>query len=378
MVTSIILFAFAPHEPLPFLSALFARTCRHLLARAELLALLGPYGKADFDERDGDPSFHFSADDVAANAYLVDGGAGDTDCLVFARPRISEALRQLAFLILDQLGGFVFDGELGCIYHVHGSAADLPATLRGGCSGMLCHVVAAQQLWPELHAPPESHDRPVLLESDESGVLPLQGALLALLGKDSMYRYALQVEPELTEKRETATASDLMTRQTAAEPESSQRTPEQQAYHERRMLQLAPALVYAFVCGAEQSGDRKEQQALFSEMYTLAQMDNAYGVLLKEALPNIMNQRGAYLEDPWRSFMEEDVDNPLQTLEVALRESCSYIDARHDEMQARYVRRRLYNLSVVIASASGGGFLRSAVSRDEQVRLDQLKKVLCY
>ncbi|WP_028455923.1 hypothetical protein [Chitinilyticum litopenaei] len=138
-------------------------------SRAELLALLGPHGEADLDENDGDPSFRFHDLEIAASAYLVADAQGETRCLTLTRPGCTEKLRQLAFAVLDRLGGFVFDGELACIYHVHGSAADLPASMREGCSGMLCRVVAPQQLWPEMHVPDSASQWPVLHHGDQDG-----------------------------------------------------------------------------------------------------------------------------------------------------------------------------------------------------------------
>ncbi|WP_028455922.1 hypothetical protein [Chitinilyticum litopenaei] len=105
-------------------------------------------------------------------------------------------------------------------------------------------------------------------------------------------------------------------------------------------------------------------------------MDNTFGQLMKRALPDILPQFSRYLNEPWRLIDSDPETQALMVLDALLREARRCIDAHHDDMQARYVRRKLYQLGHSIASASGGGFLRSAVSTQEKQRLEFLKEIL--
>jgi hypothetical protein len=143
----------------------------------------------------------------------------------------------------------------------------------------------------------------------------------------------------------------------------------------QQLLVFAPGLVLTYIGLADGKADAKETQAFLQELRGLAKIDNFFGRLLALNLETIASDQASYFGMVLGILQNIDADFESASLAL-LGTAGEVLDTELDEQQARYARRRLYNLGATVAAASGGGFLRSAVSREEQARLKRLKQAL--
>lgn len=170
-------------------------------------------------------------------------------------------------------------------------------------------------------------------------------------------------------------------RQLALEPQADSRAARQSTANHRsasaqQLLVMAPGLVLAYIGLADGKADVKEMQSFLKELQGLAKIDNFFGRLIAANLDTITADQQGYFGMILGILDNMDASFQAASLTLLNAAGDTLQSELADEQQARYVCRRLYNLGVTVASASGGGFLRSAVSREEQTRLDRLKKVL--
>ncbi|WP_028455924.1 hypothetical protein [Chitinilyticum litopenaei] len=241
----------------------------------------------------------------------------------------------------------------------------------------------------DLLALPFNYVLGVLLEPSDTIHSTISRKLQAPLYRESKtkpYAEKITVTPQYTPpagKQELALEPQATpaARELALEPESGSSTAAQSAADHRsesaqQLLVTAPGLVLVYIGLADGKADAKETQAFLSEVQGLAKLDNFFGRLIALNLETMASNQAAYFG--MILGILEKIDASFEAASLTLLSAAAdVLDAElGDEMQSRYVRRRLYNLGATVAAASGGGFLRSAVSREEQARLDRLKQAL--